>query len=153
MSGKLSVGRDLNLHDPLRLKQAEFSARTLWLGRVTANEGTVEQIDKRLVDAFGDLLAAGIGDMRELTRIVGSSKLIKFDTFRGHRAGLPVGGWASNIKLGAMRAKVADDVLTNPGDWPGDLVQRAVEEVEERMSAGLKPVGEVATASNWFPEA
>jgi len=149
---KTSVSRELVLHEPLRLRQVEFSARTLWLARAAATEASVEQIDKRLAGAFEGLLTSGIGDLRELTRLVGTSKSIKFNTFRGLRASLPVGGWASNIKIGALRAKLADEVLQRPSNWPGDLVQRAVEEVEGRVQGGLEPIAKVAEDDRWFGE-
>ena len=149
---KTSVSRELVLHEPLRLRQVEFSARTLWLARAGATEASVEQIDRRLAGAFEGLLSSGIGDLRELTRLVGTSRSIKFDTFRGLRASLPVGGWASNIKIGMVRAKLADQVLQRPSEWPGDLVQRAVEEVEARMQGGLEPIAKVAEDDRWFGE-
>ncbi|GAF49178.1 hypothetical protein [Rhodococcus wratislaviensis] len=51
-----SVSRELALHDALRLNQATFSSRTLWLARAGATEATVEQIDKRIAGRFGELL-------------------------------------------------------------------------------------------------
>lgn len=146
----LSISRELALHDALRLNQVTFSPRTLWLAREGATEASVTWIDKRISGGFDELLTAGIGDLRELARLVGNDKVIKFDTFRGHRESLPVGGWASNIKIGSLRAKRAEEVLRNPHEWPGDLVQRAVEAVEDRMLVGLAPIGQVADADKWF---
>lgn len=145
-----SIGRELALHDALRLNQATFSARTLWLARAGATEATVEQIDKRMAGRFGELLTTVPGDLRELARISGKSKTIKFETFRGHRASLPTGGWASTIKLGTLSTKLATEILQDPSQWPGDLVQRAVENVETRMSASLTPLGQVAESNLWF---
>lgn len=146
----LSISRELALHDALRLNQVTFSPRTLWLAREGATEASVTWIDKRISGGFDELLTAGIGDLRELARLVGNDKVIKFDTFRGHRESLPVGGWASNINIGSLRAKRAEEVLRNPHEWPGDLVQRAVEAVEDRMLVGLAPIGQVADADKWF---
>lgn len=150
---KLGISHQLVLNDALRLNQVTFSPRTLWLLRLLTTEGSVEQIDRRLTAAFPDLLTSGLGDLRELTRVVGGGKKIPFDTFRGHRAALPTGGWASNINIGAMRAKATEEVLANPAEWPGDLVQRAVEHVEKGMLGGLRAVGDVASANSWFDDA
>lgn len=150
--GTLGNSHEMVLYDPLRLNQVIFSPRTLWMLRTVATEAGIEQIDQRLTTAYPDLLASGLGDLRELTRLVGDSKTIPFNAFRGRRAALPVGGWASNIKLGAMRGKVADEVLASPSAWPGDLVQRAVEAVEERMLADLKPLADLADDGNWFAD-
>jgi hypothetical protein len=98
----------------------EFSPRILWLARAVATEGSVEQIDNKL--ATDALLTSGMGDMRHLVRIVGTrSKRVPIEQFRGGGATLPTGGWASNIKLGAITKALAHEVLAKPGD----LVQQA----------------------------
>jgi hypothetical protein len=139
---KLSVARVLNLYDPLRLNQVELSPRVLWLARVGVTEASVKQVDKGLMDRFATLLQPGMGDMRELVRIVGRSKAIKFDLLR----------WASNVKLGTMRASLPNEILRNPGEWPGDVVQRAVEEVSDRLSVGSESIAAVAAVNLWFQE-
>lgn len=118
--------------------------------RVVATDGSVEQIDRRLTEAFADLLNSEPGDLRELTRVVGGSKKIPFATFKGHRSALPSGGWASNINIGAMTGKTPEAVLKVPADWPADLVQRAVQHVEKRMLSGLSTMAEVAATNSWF---
>lgn len=140
------------MNESLRLNQVTLSARSLWLVRVVATDGSIEQIDKRLAGAFGDLLKSEPGDLRELTRVVGVGKKIPFATFKGHRSALPSGGWASNINIGAMTAKTPEQVLKAPADWPADLVQRALEHVEKRMLAGLSTVAGVAATNAWFED-
>lgn len=147
---KLGLSHQLVLNDALRLNQVTLSTKSLWLVRVVATDGSVEQIDKRLTGAFTALLKSEPGDLRELTRVVGGGKKIPFTTFKGHRSALPSGGWASNINIGAMTAKLPEEVLKAPADWPADLVQRAVEHIEERMLSGLGTVAEVASANAWF---
>lgn len=147
---KLGHSHQLVLNETLRLNQVTLSARSLWLVRVVATDGSIEQIDKRLTGAFADLLKSEPGDLRELTRVVGSDKKIPFATFKGHRSALPSGGWASNINIGAMTAKTPEEVLKAPADWPADLVQRAVEQVESRMLTGLSTVAGVASTNGWF---
>ena len=144
------VSHQLLLADAIRLRRVTFSSRALWLLRVVSTEGSVEQIDTRLVDSRTDLMTSGLGDLRELTRVLGRSKAIPLNAFLGRRRELPVGGWASNIRLGAMRGNVAEVLLKNPEAWPGALVQRAVEHVEERMLADLKPIAVVAEEDDWF---
>lgn len=144
--------RKLALQDPLRLMQVQFTHRALWLLRVVATDGTVEQIDKRIVDGFEALLQPGMGDMRELLRIVGASKTIKVDSLRGSRPVLPLGGWASDVKLGLIRSRLATDILRAPDEWPGDLVQCAVEQVAKRISDAAKPMAAVAEVDRWFQE-
>jgi len=140
----------LVLNEALRLNQARFSPRSLWLLRPAATEASIEKIDQRLTDVFEDLLIAGDGDLRELIRLAGRTKTLKFQAFHGHRASLPAGGWASHIKLGALSLKLAQDVLRSPHQWPSDLVQRAVEKVEERLLASLPPITQVAQNEKWF---
>lgn len=145
-----AISRELALHDAVRLNQANFSGRTLWLVRAGATEATVKQIDNRLAGRFEEMLTTVPGDLRELARISGSSKAIKFDAFRGHRSSLPTGGWASTVKIGRTSAKLVKEILQDPGQWPGDLVQRAVETVEARMSSNLTPLSQVAESNKWF---
>jgi hypothetical protein len=149
---KLGLSHQLVLNDALRLNQVTLSVRSLWLARVVATDGSIEQIDKRLTGAFPDLLKSEPVDLRELTRVVGRGKKIPFATFKGHRSALPSGGWASNINIGAMTAKTPEEVLKAPAHWPADLVQRAVEHVEKRMLTGLGTVAEVASANSWFED-
>lgn len=147
----LGVGRQLVLEDALRLNQVVLSARTLWLARVVATDGSAEQIDKRLTaPALTDLLRAEPGDLRELVRIVGRGKKIPFATFGGHRAALPAGGWAGDLNIGVLSVKTSKEVLARPSDWPPDLVQRAVEHIERRLLSQLGTLAEVARSDSWF---
>ncbi|NMM91901.1 hypothetical protein B2J88_47805 [Rhodococcus sp. SRB_17] len=145
-----AVSRELTLHDVLRLNQASFSARTLWLIREVATPATVDQIDKRLAGSVKELLTTETGDLREMVRFSGETKVVKFEAFHGHRSSLPAGGWSSNIKLGALRQQLAEGVLRAPQEWPSDLVQRAVEKTEERMLSSLGPLRHEAERDSWF---
>ncbi len=146
---KLSTGRKLVIADPLRLKQLTLSDRALWLIRVLASEGSVEQIDKKLSTEIAPLLRPGSGDMRDLVRVV-SSKKIGLNEFRGARATLPVGGWASGVKLGVLSNNSAGEILDEPEQWPGDIMQRAVEGIEKHMTKGLVALATVADTNRWF---
>lgn len=151
-SMKSAGARELVLREPLRLNQVQFTPRVLWLLRVVATEGTMEQIDKRLVDGFETLLHPGMGDMRDLLRIVGVSKKIRVDLLCGSRPVLPSGGWASDVKLGVIRTKLADDILQTPDKWPSDMVQRAAGQIARRISDDAKPLAAVAESDRWFKE-
>ena len=129
----------------------DYSARTLWLLRTVATNAGIEQIDKKLASRFEALLQPGMGDMRELLRIAGASKTVKIDTFRGARAILPSGGWASDVKLGVIGSAKADEILRSPHEWPSDIVQRAVEQAASRI-ASAKPISALAEGDRWFQE-
>jgi hypothetical protein len=146
---KLPIGRKLVIADPLRLKQMSLSDRGLWLVRAVASDGSIDQIDKRLSNKIGPLLLSGTGDMRELVQAA-SSRKINLDEFRDGRATLPIGGWASGVKLGTVGKAAAEEILGEPDRWPGDIVQRATEVIERRMSAGLASLASVADANRWF---
>lgn len=147
-----SASRTLSLAEPLRLNQAVFSPRTLWLVLPVSTVASVEQIRKRLIGVFEVLPGMGLGDLRAMMRLVGNAKTIKFETFRGRRESLPIGGWASDVKIGVLRASLASEVLNAPHEWPADLVQRAVESVEARMLASLSPLRQAAETENWFED-
>ena len=134
------------------MQRISLSPKALWLLRAIATEASVAWIDKRLSDSPDELLAAGVGDLRGMARISAGGRVIKFDRFKGLRAMLPLGGWASDTKVGALSPTLAEKVLRQPHDWPGDLVQRAVENVEDRMLSPLEPVAAVARRENWFGE-
>ena len=87
--------------------------------------------------------------MRDLVRVV-SPKKIGLNEFRGARATLPVGGWASDVKLGVLSKNAAGEILGEPDQWPGDIMQRAVEGIEERMTKGLVALATVADTNRWF---
>lgn len=146
------VARRLLLREPLRMQQVHFTPRVLWLIRVVATDATIEQIDKQLLNCFETLLQLGIGDMRDLPRIVGATKTIRAESLRGSRPVLPSGGWASDVKLGVIRPRLADDILRAPDQWPADIVQRAAEQIARRVADGTKPLAEVAKADRWFEE-
>ncbi|UNB52864.1 NACHT domain-containing NTPase [Mycolicibacterium sp. YH-1] len=149
---KTTSSGELVLQDALRMQRIKLSPKALWLLRGIATEASVAWIDKRLAESPDKLLSPGIGDLRELARISAGGKVIKFEKFQGLRASLPSGGWASDTRVGALSSTLAEKVLRQPHDWPGDLVQRAVENVEERMLSAIEPVAVVARHENWFGE-
>jgi DNA-binding transcriptional regulator PaaX len=51
-----------------------------------------------------------------------------------------------------MRARLPHEILGSPEDWPGDLVQRAVERIAERLVADMDSVATVAAANSWFQQ-
>jgi len=141
--------RKLVIADPLRVRQMSLTDRTLWLVRAVASGGSIEQIDARLSTSIKPMLQAGAGDMRELVRVV-SSRKIKSAEFCGARSSLPIGGWASGVKLGTLARATAEEILGEPDQWPGDIVQRATETIERRMNSGLPPLATVAEDNHWF---
>jgi hypothetical protein len=54
------------------------------------------------------------------------------------------------VKLGTISKASAEEILSEPDQWPGDVVQRAVEEVEVRMAKGVLLLATVADANRWF---
>lgn len=124
---KAALSGELVLQDALRLQRIKLSPKALWLLRGIATEASITWIDRRLADSPDELLTAGIGDLRDLARISAGGKVIEFDKFKGLRASHPLGGWASDTRVGALSSTLAEKVLRQPHDWPGDLVQRSRE--------------------------
>lgn len=147
--GTLGTGRRLAVADQIRLRKAVFPDRVLWLMRVIATDGSVEQIDKKLSTEVGPLLRPGFGDMRDLVRVV-SPKRVNLNEFRGARAALSGGDWASSLKLGALSKAATEEILGSPDQWPSDIVQRAAGRVEDRMTKRLPPLAAVAEENSWF---
>ena len=96
------------------------------------------------------LLQSDVNDMRELVRAIGVSKTIRIDALSGTRSVLPPGGWASDIKLGVLNAKLADQILGSPDNWPTDVVQRAVEHLALAIAGRSAALAAVVDADQWF---
>lgn len=147
---KSSVARELVFVEPLRLRQVEVSPRLLWLIRAVGTEATNEWVDRRLGTVFGQLLQPGSGDMRPLLHAVGSSATIKAKQLKHSRSLLPLGGWASDIKLGALSLELAREILRDPDQWPGDLAQRAAEKIGTRLASKASTLAATAKSDAWF---
>jgi hypothetical protein len=144
-----SLKRVLSLREPLRLGHVNYSARTLWLLRPIVTDGSVEQIDKKLAAVFEDLLLPGMGDRRQLVRIVGADKTIKIESLKGTRDLLPAGAWAGDIKLGLMRTPLARKILEHPDQWPTEIVGRAIQQIAGQMNH-MPPIAQLAEDNKWF---
>lgn len=147
---KSPVARELVFAEPLRLKQVEVSPRLLWLIRAVGTEATIEWADRRLETGFESLLQPGLGDMRPLLRTVGSRTTVKAKQLKHSRSLLPLGGWASDIKLGVLSLELAREILRDPDQWPGDLVQRAAEKIGTRLASKASTLAATAHADAWF---
>lgn len=146
------TARELVLNEPLRLRSVNVSPRLLWLIRPVATEATKHWIDRRIVVGFQTLLEPGMGDMRELVRTVGAQTSIKADLLRHGRSALPLGGWASDIKVGAVSFSLARAILQSPGEWPGDLVQRGAEKLGSRVASQTPTLAATALTHSWFTQ-
>lgn len=140
----------LDLADDLRLRLAHLTPRLLWLLRDVTTERTREQIDRRLAADPAPVLQHAVGDYRDFVRIVGSLRTLKVEALRGVRGALPTGGWASDVRLSSMRPRLALEVVSDPGKWPADIVQHAIDELTARSGASIPPLGEVADRDRWF---
>lgn len=147
---KSSGARELVFAEPLRLRQVEVSPRLLWLIRAVGTAATIEWADRRLDAGFESLLQPGMGDMRPLLRAVGSRTTVKAKQLKHGRSLLPLGGWASDIKLGALSFELAREILRDPDQWPGDLAQRAAEKIGTRLASKASTLSEIAHANAWF---
>ncbi|SOJ56961.1 hypothetical protein MSIMFB_04439 [Mycobacterium simulans] len=147
---KSMVARELVFAEPLRLRQVEASPRALWLIRAVGTEATIEWADRRLETGFESLLQPGLGDMRPLLRAVGSRTTVKAKQLKHSRSVLPLGGWASDIKLGAPSLELAREILRNPDQWPGDLAQRAAEKIGTRLASKASTLAATAKSDAWF---
>ena len=142
--------RQLNVLDELRLNKVTFSMRTLWLLRSVVTEASLEQIDKKLTAGFEKLLESDGYNLRTVLRIVGLGRTVKVDLLQGTRAALPVGGWASGVKLGAISGSLADAVLSSPDTWPRDILERALGRVTVKLADRSIPLSGVAVSDHWF---
>lgn len=147
---KSSMGRELVFAEPLRLQQVEASPRLLWLIRAVGTEATIEWTDRRLETNFEALLEPGLGDMRPLLRTIGSRATVKAKQLKHSRSLLPLGGWASDIKLGSLSFDLAREILRTPDQWPGDLVQRAAEKIGTRLASKSPTLASTARTNAWF---
>lgn len=144
-----SLKRELSVGEALRLGKVKYSARALWLLRLVATEGSVGHIDKKLATGFESLLVPGMGDRRDVMRIVGADKTVKIEMLKGTRDALPAGAWAGDIKLGAMKVVTAKGVLERPDEWPIEIVGRAIQQASGQMNR-MPSVTQLAESDKWF---
>lgn len=147
-----SLARTLVLQEALRRAQVTYSGRTLWLLRSVSTEGARDQIDKKLQGAFAELLTPGMGDRRPLMRVLGNHKTVPIDSLENARGVLPAGGWAGEVKLGAMKVATGKRVLEHPEAWPLEVADRAIQQSAAQL-AKLPPVSELAVRHRWFDPA
>ena len=141
--------REVSIRDALRLGKVSYSALALWLLRYVVGDTSVEQIDKKLVSNFADLLVPGMGDRRDLLRIVGETTTVKIESLKGTREVVPSGAWAGDIKLGAVTGAKAKEILTHPDEWPVEIVGRAIQQASANLNR-LPSIASVAEANRWF---
>lgn len=141
------LSRELLLRDPLRLNQVRYSARSLWLLRVTASQSSLEQIDKKVAVNFTELLIPGMGDRRQVMRTLGTA--IRSDRLRGAREALPGVDWRVDNRTRSLTAAVTDQVLVEPDQWPVEIVGDAVRNATTRLSR-LDTIAQVADEKRWF---
>ena len=79
-----------------------------------------------------------------------SRTTVKAKQLKHSRSLLPLGGWASDIKLGALSSELAREILRAPDQWPGDLAQRAAEKVGTRLASKASTLASIAHADEWF---
>jgi hypothetical protein len=147
--GHSSLARQVVLQDALRRAQVAYSGRALWLLRMVATEGSIEQIDKKLIGMFGALLVPGMGDRRAVMRVLGDRKTIPIDSLEGSRSALLAGDWAGSVRLGALKGASATQVLNHPEGWPLEVVGRAIQQAATQL-AKVPSVGKLAERNHWF---
>jgi hypothetical protein len=143
---RTALHRDLLLHDPLRRGLVGYNGRSLWLLRTTTTPPGVDQIDKKLAQGFADLLVPGMGDRRQVLQAVGTT--IRADQLRGARDTLP-GGWPAATRVGALTTATANQILTEPDQWPIEVVGAAVQHASTRL-ARLPGIAQIAADDHWF---
>jgi hypothetical protein len=88
--------------------------------------------------------------MGPLPRAVGSRITMKAKQLKHSRSLLPLGGWASDTKLGVLSFELAHEILRDPDQWPGDLAQRAAERIGTRSASKAATLAATAKADAWF---
>ncbi len=146
---KSPLARQLVLHDPLRRGLVSFSGRSLGLLSLVATDSSSEQLARKSATAYVELLEPGMGDRRQMLRALGQRKTVRISDLRGTRETLPDGAWAGEVKLGAITAATAKDVLQHPEVWPSEIVEKAIQ-VEANRLSGLPPIARTAKENGWF---
>lgn len=142
--------RPLDLSEALRLRQISLSGRSLWFIWVIGSDSTRDRIPVHLEADLEDALSAGPEDGYAVVRAATSKRKINLNVFAGTRESLPAGGWDEQKHLSSMTLKIAQSVLGNPGGWPADVVQIAVDKIGSRAANRTPPLSEVASTYRWF---
>lgn len=88
-----------------------------------------------------------MGDRRPVMRAVGTA--VRPDRLRGAREALPGVGWRVDDRTRFLAAAAADRVLTDPDQWPVEIVGDAVQNATTRL-ARLDTIVQVAAEKRWF---
>lgn len=144
--------RPLALQEALRLRQINLSGRTLWLIHIIGTASTRDRVGPLLEPQLDDVFKAGVNDGREAVAAARTARKLKLEIFRGARRSLPPGGWADESALAAMPQTIAGEILADPGNWPTDLVQMAIDRLTIRQGNRTKPLADVATTNRWFQD-
>jgi hypothetical protein len=144
--------RPLALQEALRLRQVNLSGRTLWLIHIIGTASTRSRVGPLLEPQLEDVFKAGTTDGREAVAVARTTRKLKLEIFRGARRSLPPGGWADESAIAIMTQTTAAEILTDPVNWPTDLVQMAIDRLTIRQGNRTKPLADVATSNRWFQD-
>lgn len=142
--------RTLDLQDALRLHRISVSGRTLWLLRTVVTDATRQRLDAQLDTTLDDILHAGTSYGREAITASNSPRKLKLESIRGARSTLPPGGWATDSRLPALGLTTSRAILSEPQEWPADLVHIATEQLSIRSADKTDPLVAVAVTNAWF---
>ncbi|MFE4544614.1 HNH endonuclease [Arthrobacter sp. NPDC056727] len=142
--------RALDLHEALRLRRVKMSGRVLWLISIIATDSTREWIPMHLETDLQDVFLAGTTEGHAVVAAAQTSHKLKVDMFKYARGAVQVDGWTGETRLASMSLKMAEAILQDPGQWPAELVQLAVERLSIRAASRTRPLAEIAALHKWF---
>jgi hypothetical protein len=142
--------RRLLLDESLRRNHGKFSPRLLWVCRPLVPDGSRDRLDSRIHAVVPELLDdLTPGEVSALATIGGGKKVHSVTTFQGHRDGLSNGRWTRKFNTRDLAANQAAAILKDPGQWPAELVRRAVS-FWDSVPPVPEPMSHTAETEGWF---
>lgn len=138
------------LEQPLRLGRLKPGGRLAVLIWHLSAQQTRGQLYQHLAAALPDLWHSGPSTtavLRDFTARYRGAKL-DVEQFLGARSDLPPGA-LEGTPLKQITFTTAQQILTEPGPWPTDIVRTAADRLAHRI-AQQPPVDEIAAAHSWF---
>lgn len=152
VTSRSSTRPPMDIRGALRTNPRMWSGPALWLLRVVSTESSQTEINRALRNDLNSALRCGALDPGAiLTAVDTGSKKVELDELRFTREFLSSAHWdVTRVKV--PNSKKAKEILSNPLEWPRQLIVEAAE-VHARASArSLTSMAQVATKNNWFIE-
>lgn len=126
------------------------SARLATLLLTRADDPTASESIRFIFPELSKLWRASPTTDNLLRRLIASApRKVELDYLHGGRGSLPAGQIFTLPAVDKLTVSECERVLSEPGQWPADVVIAAAEHAEARITSKLPSLGDLAARVNW----